>query len=112
MSSTVRLLPYTKKLVLLALYDVLEQEHSEYKKDGQSGDIVTTVNVYGNTSEFSVNIREKQSAAETTVTLTCPCEDLSEKGCRRAVDYLADRVEQLLENEIKTSAFYKAKNNL
>ena len=34
-----RILPYTKQLVLMALYDVLDQEKSEYHKD-TGGDIL------------------------------------------------------------------------
>ena len=52
MVSIQRILPYTKQLVLLALYDVLDQEESEYHK-GTGGDILAGVTVYGNYSEFS-----------------------------------------------------------
>ena len=44
-----RILPYTKQLVLLALYDVLDQENSEYRKD-TGGDILAGITVYGNYS--------------------------------------------------------------
>ena len=42
-----RNLPYTKQLVLYALYDVLDSEKSEYDK-AENGGIAAKVTVYGN----------------------------------------------------------------
>lgn len=109
MTVTRRTLPYTKQLVLLALYDVLEQEQSDYRKDESNGNIITRINVYGNKSEFTVSITEQSPATDLTVAVTSPCEGLSEQGKQRAVDFLADRIEQLLENELKINALLKAK---
>ena len=95
-----RLLPYTKQLVLLALYDVLDQEQSDYRKD-TDGDILAGVNVYGNYSEFAFSVSEELPATNLLVTVVSPGVGLSEQGKRRAANYLADRVEQLLENELK-----------
>ena len=44
-----------------------------------------------------------------TVQVSDPCQGLSRQGELRAADYLADRVEQLLENELKLSALMKSK---
>lgn len=95
-----RILPYTKQLVLLALYDVLDQENSEYRKD-TGGDILAGITVYGNYSEFSFTISEDMPATKLSVSVTAPSTGLSMKGEQRAVTYIADRVEQLLENELK-----------
>ena len=84
MISVQRILPYTKQLVLYALYDVLDSEESEYDK-AENGRIAAKVTVYGNRSGFAV------------------------QGQRRAADYLADRVEQLLENELKLSVLLRTK---
>ena len=43
------------------------------------------------------------------VQISAPCQGLSVQGQRRAADYLADRVEQLLENELKLSVMMKSK---
>ena len=43
------------------------------------------------------------------VEISAPYGGLSVQGQRRAADYLADRVEQLLENELKISALTKSK---
>lgn len=100
MMSIQRILPYTKQLVLLALYDVLDQEKSEYHKDAD-GNILAGVTVYGNYSEFSFTVSEDSPATNFSVAVVSPGMGLSEQGMQRAVTYLADRVEQLLENELK-----------
>ena len=100
MVSIQRILPYTKQLVLLALYDVLDQEKSEYHKDSR-GDILAGVTVYGNYSEFSFTVSEDTPATNLSVSVVSPCIGLSDQGKQRAANYLVDRVEQLLENELK-----------
>ncbi len=95
-----RILPYTRQLVLMALYDVLDQEKSEYHKD-TGGDILAGVTVYGNYSEFSFTVSEDIPATNLSVAVVSPGTGLSEQGKQRAANYMADRVEQLLENELK-----------
>ena len=103
-----RILPYTKQLVLYALYDVLDSEESEYEK-GEDGWIAAEVTVYGNQSGFELSVSEELPATILTVRISAPCQGLSVQGQQRAADYLADRVEQLLENELKISALTKSK---
>ena len=103
-----RNLPYTKQLVLYALYDVLDSEESEYDKQ-ESGCIAAEVTVYGNRSGFTLSVFEHPPDTVLTVEISDPCEGLSRQGEQRAADYLADRVEQLLENELKISALTKSK---
>ena len=109
MKSVERNLPYTKQLVLYALYDVLDSEESEYDKT-ENGCIAAKITVYGNRSRFMLSVSEVPPATILTVEISTPCEGLSERGELRAVDYLADRVEQLLENELKLSAVVKSKH--
>ena len=108
MSAVRRNLPYTKQLVLYALYDVLDSEKSEYDK-AENGCIAAKVTVYGNQSGFELSVSEELPATILTVRISAPCQGLSVQGQRRAADYLADRVEQLLENELKISALTKSK---
>lgn len=103
-----RNLPYTKQLVLYALYDVLDSEKSEYDK-AENGRIAAKVTVYGNQSGFELSVSEELPATVLTVQISAPCQGLSQQGEKRAADYLADRVEQLLENELKISALTKSK---
>ena len=108
MKSVQRILPYTKQLVLYALYDILDSEESEYDK-AENGCIAAKVTVYGNRSGFELSVSEAPPATVLTVQVSEPCQGLSVQGQRRAVDYLADRVEQLLENELKISALTKTR---
>ena len=108
MISVQRILPYTKQLVLYALYDVLDSEESEYDK-AENGGIAAEVTVYGNRSGFTLSVSEQPPDTVLTVEISDPCEGLSRQGEQRAVDYLADRVEQLLENELKISDLTKSR---
>ena len=108
MISVQRILPYTKQLVLYALYDVLDSEESEYDK-AENGGIAAEVTVYGNKSGFTLSVSEQPPVTVLTVQISAPCQGLSVQGQRRAADYLADRVEQLLENELKISALTKTR---
>ena len=108
MISVQRILPYTKQLVLYALYDVLDSEKSEYDKQ-ESGCIAAGITVYGNRSGFTLSVSEHPPDTVLTVQISDPCQGLSVQGQRRAADYLADRVEQLLENELKLSVMMKSK---
>ena len=57
MISVQRILPYTKQLVLYALYDVLDSEESEYDK-AENGRIAAKVTVYGNQKRiYAVRVR-------------------------------------------------------
>ena len=108
MRTVQRILPYTKQLVLYALYDVLDSEESEYDK-AENGGIAAKVTVYGNQSGFELSVSEELPATVLMVQISAPCQGLSRQGEQRAVDYLADRVEQLLENELKISALMKSR---
>ncbi len=102
MKSVERILPYTKQLVLYALYDILDSEECEYDKT-ENGCIAARITVYGNRSGFTLSVSEAPPNTVLTVQVNDPCSVLSEQGELRAVDYLADRIEQLLENELRIS---------
>ena len=100
MYTVVRTLPYTKNLVFIALFDILEQENSQYRKDPENNSVLADIPVYGNVSSFNIHIRESPPATEMEVSVVKPFNGLSAKGQQRAADYIADRVEQILENEL------------
>ena len=102
MRAVQRILPYTKQLVLYALYDVLDSEESEYDK-AENGRIAAKVTVYGNQSGFTLSVSEQPPATVLTVEISAPYGGLSRQG------HQADRVEQLLENELKLSALIKSR---
>ena len=97
-----RLLPYAQHLVRLAVCDVLEQEGClDFVREGAGGAILAHVTVYGNPGRFSIAVRDGPAGTELSVTITQPRPGLSPEGQRRAENYLADRVEQLMENELR-----------
>lgn len=106
MISVQRFLPFTKQIVLYALYDVLDSEQSAYEKTA-AGCIRARVTVYGNPSGFVVSVADAPPATVLTVDIAEPCPGLSAQGQRRSVQYLADKVEQLLENELKINNLLK-----
>ena len=105
-----RILPYTRQLVLYALYDILDSENIVYEKES-TGHIDADVTVFGNKSGFSITISEESPATVLTVSITSPRDGLSQQGQLHAASYLADRVEQLLENELKLSALLQARGD-
>ena len=97
-----RLLPYAQQLVRLAVCDVLEQEGClDYVRREPGGAILADVTVYGNPGRFSIAVRDGPAGTELAVSIILPRQGLSPEGQRRAENYLADRVEQLMENELR-----------
>ena len=97
-----RLLPYSRHLVSLAVCDVLEQEGClDFVREGAGGAVLAHITVYGNPGRFSIAVRDGPAGTELAVSITEPRPGLSPEGRRRAENYLADRVEQLLENELQ-----------
>ena len=75
MRAVQRILPYTKQLVLYALYDVLDSEESEYDK-AENGCIAAKVTVYGNRSGFTLSVSEQPPATVLTVEISAPYSDI------------------------------------
>ena len=100
--SVYRMLPYARQLVRLAVCDVLDQEGClDFIRDETGGAVLADVTVYGNPGRFSIAVRDSSAGTELSVSITAPRPGLSPEGQRRAENYLADRVEQLLENELR-----------
>ena len=92
-------LPYNRKYVLFAIYEVLDKFGSRYEKT-DSSTIISEISVYGNTSRFSISVGERASGTELLVAMVHPCEGLSSFGIQRAITAVADNISQYLENEI------------
>ena len=94
-----RLLPYVRRYVQMAVYDVLDAEGAEYRKE-ESGAVVARLSVYGNVSTFSLSTEIQDAGTGLTVSMREPCPGLSAQGEERAVTAVADKVAQYLENEL------------
>lgn len=100
-TSTSRYTPYAKYMLRIAVCDVLDlagcHDYCESHRDG--AEIVTaSVEALDRRSEFCFHIQDWMLGSLLTVTITQPCFGLSRAGEQRAVDNLADRVLQLVEN--------------
>lgn len=100
MTITKRLLPYDRKFVLFGAYDVLDEEGCQYDVDKEHKTITVQMAVYDNVSSFCIEVQAELPNTMLTVTMTQACEGLSKQGEERAVNYLADRIAQLVENEL------------
>ena len=110
--SACRLLPYSRHLVSLAVCDVLEQEGClDFVREGAGGAILAHITVYGNPGRFSIAVRDGPAGTELAVSITEPRPGLSPEGRCRAENYLADRVEQLLENELQLEPLARPGSN-
>ena len=100
--STIRQINYRKQLVTSAVYDILDKNSAVYHRDKNSGEISAEVMVYDNSNTFRILVNGKDNDEKSIMRIVCDSanSDLSEKGSQRAVNFLADSVEQLLENEL------------
>ncbi|OLA09508.1 MAG: hypothetical protein BHW21_03440 [Eubacterium sp. 45_250] len=100
--TTKRTLPYNRQYVILAIYEVLDKNGAEYKKEDTST-ILSEISVYGNSSLFSVSVSRQEEGTELSVTMVRESEGLSESGVQRAITAVADSISQYLENELVLS---------
>lgn len=98
MNTTQRMLPYGRQYVIVAIYEVLEQDGVRYEK-ADASTIVSEISVYGNKSVFSISVIEQADGTELLVSMIHPYTDLSAEGIQRAITAVADRISQYLENE-------------
>ena len=66
-----RLLPYVRRYVQMAVYDVLDAEGAEYWKN-ESGAVVARLSVYGNVSTFSLSTEIQDVGTGLTVSCVNP----------------------------------------
>ena len=82
MNTTQRILPYVRQYVIVAIYEVLEQDRIRYEKT-ESSTIVSEISVYGNKSVFSISVSEQADGTQLLVTMVRPHKYLSADGIQR-----------------------------
>ena len=92
-----RELPYVRRYVQMAVYDVLDAEGAEYWKN-ESGAVVARLSVYGNVSTFSLSAEICDTETELRVPGGDPCPAVGPRGGDGGVTAVADMVAQSLEN--------------
>lgn len=109
-STTKRTLPYVRKYVIIAIYEVLDNYGAEYEKTDDST-IVSEISIYGNKSRFSISINNEEMGTELTVIMLQPYTGLSDLGIQRSINAVADSISQYLENELVLSQLDEIENN-
>lgn len=94
-----RKIPYSRQLVLFAIYDICEQMEADYRINHDRNEIFIQGNLLENDNVIGCRITEQQSESTIRIWLEKPNERLSESGIRRTIMHFADGVEQHLENE-------------
>ena len=64
-------LPYNRKYVLFAIYEVLDKKGAEYEKINATT-ILSEISVYGDTSRFSLSAEDQPFGRELTLTMVRP----------------------------------------
>lgn len=77
MKTTQRMLPYGRQYIIVAIYEVLEQDGVRYEKTDSSS-IVSEIPVYGNKSVFSISVSEQTDGTQLLVTMVRPQTEYSE----------------------------------
>ena len=99
MKQICRTLPYRFQLVNAAALDVIDSLSRDAMRDRETGQIVGTVKVFDNESKvaFAVSTLD-EGHAKVCISMLSPARNLTDGGQCRALNYLADSMEQLLEN--------------
>ena len=87
-----RNLNYPRRMVVFAVFDIIDKMNGEYEK-AMAGDIKAKVNVLGKTSEYAFAVTEL--SAETSIlhiSLLQTMEQLTEEEKQLAIRYLMDCV--------------------
>ena len=102
MGNTVRHLSFKKRFVTFAVYDIIERSKGVYHRDKLTGEISAELNVYDNVNSFRIIVKDACNTDESIMHIICDTDesDISARASQRAVNFLADSVEQLLENEL------------
>ena len=94
-----RIYPYNLRVVKAVVLDVADSLSHDAARDRKTGQICATVNVFDNESRVSFEVSAVDSGrTRVCITLISTPALLSEDGQTRTLNYLADSMEQLIEN--------------
>ena len=94
-----RTMPYHYRFVNAAALDVIDSLSRDAMRDKKTGQIVGTVRVFDNESKVAFAVSGlDEGHAEVCISMLSPAPNLTDGGECRTLNYLADSMEQLLEN--------------
>ena len=88
----------TRRMVVYAVFDVLEQMNGDYEQK-EIGDIKADISILGNRSEYALAITEQSlDTSILHITMLRPAPGLTEKEKELAVRYLMDSILQHIDD--------------
>ena len=93
--------PFGRKLLLFGIYDILERMKAETEYDEKTGRVTCTLDIYEQRSVFTFETHQAGDGSSLTLELLVPAAALSEKGQERALRFLADSIDQHVENTLE-----------
>ncbi len=95
-----RIVPYTLRVAKAATVDIADALSDDATSDKNTGQIFATVKVFDNENRVSFEARAvDDTKTEIRIALVKSSPKLSICGQNRTLNYLADSIEQLIENE-------------
>lgn len=93
MNTSLRMLPYARQYVIIAIYEILERHGIPYQKTDSS-----TVVFHGNEGIFSVSVSEQVEGTQLLVSMEQTNADSSQDG-ERAINAVSRLISHYLDNE-------------
>ena len=100
MTELKRSYPYPRHLLLNGVYDLTEGTGGEIQKLSDDGAILCEREVYGNKSIFLFVLSGIEDSCTLQIGVHSPAPGLSPAGELRALNFLFDSLDQLIENEL------------
>ncbi len=96
--------PFGRRLLLSGIYDIVDRLKGRTEYDSQTGTITCRLNVYERTSTFAFAVNSTDDGSHMRVTVLRPSDGLSMQGQERALRFLADSLDQHVENTLADRA--------
>lgn len=100
MTELKRSYPYPRHLLLNGVYDLTEGTGGKIQKLTEEGAVLGEREVYGNKSVFLFALSGTEDSCTLQIGVHCPAPGLSPAGELRALNFLFDSLDQLIENEL------------
>lgn len=100
MTELKRCYPYPSYLLLNGVYDLTEGTGGQIYKLTEDGVVLGEREVYGNKSIFRFALSGTDDSCTLQIGVQCPAPGLSPAGELRALNFLFDSLDQLIENEL------------
>ena len=101
MTELKRSYPYSRRLLLNGVYDLTEGSGGTIHRLTEEGAVLGEREVYGNKSVFLFSLSGTEDSCTLQIGVHRPAPGLSSAGELRALNFLFDSLDQLIENELR-----------